>query len=130
MSETTEEKPVKKAPAKKAAPKEKVPMRAKGKFADGFEDDGYEIGYLEIQALHQWNKNNDIRITVEHPQHGKPTFVILKPGQKNKVWKRVYNRFQNEYHKLTTSLDENGNPVENEEKGYMTTWTPIYEGEE
>jgi len=122
MSETEKKKP---AP-KKAAPKEKVPMRAKGDFADQFEDDGYEIGYLELTALHQWNKENDFTIVVEHPQSGKPTPIMMKPGKKIRTWKRIYYRLDNAYHKLT--YDSNGDEVK--ELGYIAKWTPIYEGDE
>ena len=122
MSETTEKKPA----AKKAAPKPKVPLRAQGQFADQFEDDGYEIGYLDLTALHQWNKDNDSTIVVEHPQSGKPTPILLKPGKKIKTWKRVYYRFDNAYHKLTVNADGE----ETKELGYMAKWKTIYEGDE
>lgn len=127
MPETTEKKPATKKPAtKKAAPKPKVPMRAQGDFADQFDDDGYEIGYLDLTALHQWNKSSDFTIVVEHPQTGKPTQVLMKPGIKIKTWKRVYFRFDNAYHKLTQ--DSEGN--ETKELGFIAKWEPIYEGDE
>ena len=130
MSETTEKEEPKKAPAKKAAPKPKVPLRARGKFADQFEDDGYEVGYLDVKAFHQWNKGSDFRIFCEHPDHGKPTPIVIKEGGRTKTWKRVWYKMQNEYHKLNVYLDENGEEKENKEEGFSKSWTPIYEGDE
>ena len=117
MPETTEKKEEKKVESK---PKFKM---AKGTFADKFKDDGYECGTLELNALHTWNKG-DFSIVCEHPQSGKPTFVMIKPGMKVKTWKRVYYRFQHEYHKLTAFKDENGEVQSKKERGFMVSWTP------
>lgn len=138
MSETIKDGAPKKAAPKKAK-EPKKPLMAKGAFADkqyeyemdilGYSD-GYEIGWLDTKAFHQWNRGSDLRISCEHPETGKPTPIIIKEGGRIKTWKRVFYKMQNEYHKLTTSLDENGNEKENLEQGFAKSWEPIYEGDE